>query len=141
MRQRVGEQISPLLFPLLKSQRATYWIEITRTLPFSQLYHDGNSMRGAALLLFQLRKWIPKGRRMGETPTEVVWYLEQRNAQLCSVLPLFSPCLGQCLSSCPAQPSTNPVFLQTKKAAVCPGSVLQQHSRAAQEDTCSQDCQ
>lgn len=116
-----------------------YWTEITRTLLFSQLMHDGNTTRRASLLLFQLRKWIPKGRGTGEIQTEVVGYLEHRNAQLYSVLPLLSLCLGQCLSICPAQHSTNQVLLQTKKAAVAPGSVLQQHFRAPQEDTCSQD--
>lgn len=140
MRQKVGEQTSPSPFSLLKSQWAPYRIEI-RTLPFPQLMHDGNTMRRAALLLFQLSELIPKGRRRGEIQTEVVGYLEHRNAQLYSVLPLFSLCLGQCLSICPAQHSTDQVLLQTKKSAVAPGSVLQQHSRAPQEDTCSQDGQ
>lgn len=140
MRQKVGEQTSPSPFSLLKSQWAPYRIEI-RTLPFPQLMHDGNTMRRAALLLFQLSELIPKGRRRGEIQTEVVGYLEHRNAQLYSVLPLFSLCLGQCLSICPAQHSTSQVLLQTKKSAVAPGSVLQQHSRAPQEDTCSQDGQ
>lgn len=101
--------------------------------------HDGNTMRRAALSLFQLCKWIPKGRGTGGIQTAVVGYLEHRNAQLCCALPLLSLCLVQCLSLCPAQPSTNQVFLQTKKAAVALGSVLQQHFRAPQEDTYSQD--
>lgn len=84
MRQKVGEQTSPSPFSLLKSQWAPYRIEI-RTLPFPQLMHDGNTMRRAALLLFQLSELIPKGRRRGEIQTEVVAYLEHRNAQLYSV--------------------------------------------------------
>lgn len=93
--------------------------------------HDGNTMRRAALLLFQLRKWIPKGRGTGEIQREVVGCLEHRNAQLCSVLPLLSLALGNASPS--AQLSTAPPKCFTNRKGCsgpweCPRAALQSSS-------------
>ena len=69
-------------------------------------------MRRPALLLFQLSKWIPKGKRTSEIQTEMVGYLKNRNAQFYYVLPLFSLCLVQCLTFCQVRRSADRVFLQ-----------------------------
>lgn len=88
-------------------------------------------MRRPALLLFQLSKWIPKGKRTSEIQTEMVGYLKNWNAHFYYVLPLFSLCLVQCLTFCQVRRCADQVFLQrnwTKDETVLPRASVRAHT-------------
>lgn len=85
-----------------------------RSTPCSQPRYDGNTM-GRAALNIAAHKWVPKGRRRGGTQTEMGGYLEHRNAQLCSVLPLLSSALAEASHSVQLSTAPNKSFCKQKR--------------------------
>lgn len=102
-----------------------------RSTPCSQPRHDGNTM-GRAALNIAAHKWVPKGRRRGGTQTEMGGYLEHRNAQLCSVLPLLSSALAEASHSLSSSAQHHTRAFANKKGCSgslqCPTAALQSSS-------------